>query len=42
MSAAKAGEICNGFLAELLPAFSQALKDEGAGGEPVAQSQTGS
>ena len=42
MSAAKAGETCNGFLAELLPAFSQALKDEGAGGEPVAQSQTGS
>ena len=42
MSAAKAGETCNGFLAELLPAFTQALKDEGAGGEPVAQSQTGS
>jgi len=42
MSAAKAGEVCNGFLAELLPAFSQALKDEGPSREPAAQSPAGS
>jgi hypothetical protein len=42
MSAAKAGEVCNGFLAELLPAFSLALKDEGPSGQPAAQPPAGS